>query len=277
MSITILGIAARAAHRDLGAEPGATAATRLRRVGVRGRCRNGDRRLLRFSDRHGSWPAVHHLHHGAVRAGHALPRRGGGVLGVDPAAHAARLRAVLGGTCCPTLFAGQIMVAPQKNDPLQPGFVPLAFSAGNVTQPMYLGMNIVVAVTTALFQTRASIPYRSIMSAYLLGGYIVVALAFWQFASRLSRPAVPRRRALLEPKLGHCRADGRLRSAHPGTIFGTGRPRLLPVGTVLLLSVADRAWPSPDACHLAARARHCWRCCCRPRRREYSALSSACR
>jgi hypothetical protein len=86
----------------------------------------------------------------------------------------------------PDAFAGLIMVAPQKNDPLQPGFVPLAFGAGNVTQPMYLGMNVAVATTTALFLTRSAIPYQRILSAYLFGGYIVVGLAFWQFASRVA-------------------------------------------------------------------------------------------
>ncbi len=44
------------------------------------------------------------------------------------------------------------MVSPQKNDPLQPGFVPLAFSAGNVTQPLYLAMNVVMATTSRPFR-----------------------------------------------------------------------------------------------------------------------------
>ncbi len=86
----------------------------------------------------------------------------------------------------PDAFAGRIMVSPQKSDPLQPGFVPLAFTAGNITQSLYLAMNVVVATSSALFLTRAAIPYQSIMKAYLLGGYIVVGLALWQFASRLS-------------------------------------------------------------------------------------------
>jgi hypothetical protein len=92
--------------------------------------------------------------------------------------------ALLSVVVLPDAFAGTIMVAPQKNDPLQPGFVPLAFSAGNVTQPLYLAMNTVVATATALFMTRSEIPYRSIIRAYLLSGYVVVGLAFWQFASR---------------------------------------------------------------------------------------------
>jgi hypothetical protein len=94
--------------------------------------------------------------------------------------------ALLSVVVLPDFFAGQIMVAPQKNDPMQPGFVPLAFSAGNVTQLMYLAMNTAVATATALFLTRTSVPYRRIMGAYLLGGYVVVGLAFWQFAARVA-------------------------------------------------------------------------------------------
>ena len=99
--------------------------------------------------------------------------------------------ALLSVVVLPDAFAGHIMVSPQKNDPLQPGFVPLAFSAGNITQLLYLGMNVAVATTTALFMTRSAIPYQRIMSAYLFGGYIVVGLAFWQFASRVAGVPFP--------------------------------------------------------------------------------------
>lgn len=99
--------------------------------------------------------------------------------------------AVLSAMVLPDAFAGTIMVAPQKNDPLQPGFVPLAFSVGNVTQPLYLAMNVVVAIATALFLTRGSMPYRRIMGAYLLGGYLVVGLAFWQLAARVAGVPFP--------------------------------------------------------------------------------------
>lgn len=86
----------------------------------------------------------------------------------------------------PDAFAGKIMVWPQRPDLLQPSLVPLAFGSGNITQPLYLVMNVMVAIATALFMTRRSIPYRSLMSGYLLGGYIAVGLAFWQFAARVT-------------------------------------------------------------------------------------------
>jgi hypothetical protein len=91
----------------------------------------------------------------------------------------------------PDMFAGKIMVWPQKADPLQPGFVPLAFNSGNITQLMYLAMNVVMAVATALFLTRSAISYNSILKAYLLGGYVVVGISFWQFVSRVASVPFP--------------------------------------------------------------------------------------
>ena len=91
----------------------------------------------------------------------------------------------------PSLFAGRIMVWPQKPDALQPSLVPLAFNSGNITQPLYLAMNVVVAVAAALFLTRRAISYRAILSAYLLGGYVAVGIAFWQFAARVTGVPFP--------------------------------------------------------------------------------------
>jgi hypothetical protein len=85
----------------------------------------------------------------------------------------------------PSAFAGSVMVWPQRPDALQPGPVPLAFNSGNITQPSYLIMNVAVAVATALFMTRKTIPYGRILGAYLLSGYVAVGLAFWQFAARV--------------------------------------------------------------------------------------------
>ena len=86
----------------------------------------------------------------------------------------------------PDAFAGRIMVWPQRPDALDPRLVPLAFNSGNITQPLYLAMNVAVAVASAIFVTRRAIPYRSLMNAYLLSGYVAVALAFWQFAARVA-------------------------------------------------------------------------------------------
>ena len=99
--------------------------------------------------------------------------------------------ALLSAWLLPEMFAGRIMVWPQKPDALAPGMVPLQHTSGNITQTLYLTLNVVFTVAVAMFLTRAAIPYRSIISAYMLGGYIVVGLAVWQFASRTAGVPFP--------------------------------------------------------------------------------------
>lgn len=82
------------------------------------------------------------------------------------------------------VFAGT-PVWPQKNE-FAGIMAPLRFGPGNVTQGLYLILNVAVTVGAALFLTRVNIPYRSLLAAYLSSGYLVVFLAFWQFASRLT-------------------------------------------------------------------------------------------
>jgi hypothetical protein len=94
--------------------------------------------------------------------------------------------AVLSIFVLPQAFQGKIMVWPQRPDILNPGYVPLTFTSGNVTQSLYLALNVVIATCAALLVTRGSIPYRGILKAYLLGGYLAVFLAFWQFAARIA-------------------------------------------------------------------------------------------
>ena len=86
----------------------------------------------------------------------------------------------------PQAFQGRIMVWPQRPDLINPGYVPLTFTSGNVTQLLYLAVNVVVATCAALLVTRVAIPYRSLLKAYLAGGYLAVGLAFWQFAYRVA-------------------------------------------------------------------------------------------
>jgi hypothetical protein len=97
------------------------------------------------------------------------------------------LYAIVSAWILPDSFAGSVMVEPQKRDPAAPDlFVPLQFSSGNVTQTLYLALNVVCALVTAAFATRAEIPYRRIIAAYLLSGYVVAGLALWQFASKFT-------------------------------------------------------------------------------------------
>jgi hypothetical protein len=92
--------------------------------------------------------------------------------------------ALLSAWLLPDMFAGHVMVWPQRGDALGATTVPLEPTPGNVTQSLYLTLNVGFTVAVAVFMTRAAIPYRSIIAAYLLGGYIVVGLALWQFANR---------------------------------------------------------------------------------------------
>ena len=99
--------------------------------------------------------------------------------------------ALLSVVLLPGAFEGKVMVVPQKLDPSGEIYVPLAFTAGNVTQSLYLTMNVGMAVVVALFVTRTAISYRGILGAYLLGGYVAVGIAFWQFASRVAGVPFP--------------------------------------------------------------------------------------
>ncbi len=95
--------------------------------------------------------------------------------------------AVVSAWLLPEMFAGSVLVEPQKVDPLAlSALVPLHFTFGNVTQTLYLTINVIFAMTVSSFMTRAAIPYERIIAAYLLGGYVVVGLTFWQFGNRIS-------------------------------------------------------------------------------------------
>ncbi len=94
--------------------------------------------------------------------------------------------AAFSGQTMPRLFEGQLMVWPNRPDIITPDFVPLSYTSGNVTQTMYLALNTFIAVVTALFMSRARIPYAKLLNTFLMGGYLVVVISFWQLASRVS-------------------------------------------------------------------------------------------
>jgi hypothetical protein len=91
----------------------------------------------------------------------------------------------------PQAFEGRIMVWPQKIDELALGVRPLQFTFGNVTQSLYLAIDVVLTLTVAMFLTRRTIPYKSVIGAYLIGGYIVVFLVLWQLASQVAGVPFP--------------------------------------------------------------------------------------
>jgi hypothetical protein len=91
----------------------------------------------------------------------------------------------------PQAFQGKIFVSPQRPDLLGTVFVPLQFTIGNVTQTLYLATDVMVATCAALLVTRPFIPYRGLLKAYLLGGYLAVGIAFWQFGARVAGVPFP--------------------------------------------------------------------------------------
>ena len=80
----------------------------------------------------------------------------------------------------PRLFEGQVMVWPQKLSSLFTRS-PLAPSAGNITQDLYLLANTLLAVTAAFFLTRTGALLTKLMDCYFLAGILVVFISIWQF------------------------------------------------------------------------------------------------
>lgn len=91
----------------------------------------------------------------------------------------------------PDAFAGKVMVVPQKFDTLGDILTPLQYTSGNLTQTLYFASNVAVTMVAALFMTRVAIPYSKIIGAYLLGGYVVVVVAFWELISRVAGVPFP--------------------------------------------------------------------------------------
>jgi hypothetical protein len=100
--------------------------------------------------------------------------------------------AVLSIFLLPDAFRGQIMVWPQRPDLINPGYVPLAFTSGNVTQTLYLTLYSIVAICAGLLVTRHGFRFETLLRAYLLGGYLVVILTFWDFAYRIAGVYFPK-------------------------------------------------------------------------------------
>jgi hypothetical protein len=93
--------------------------------------------------------------------------------------------AVAGAFVLPRLFAGMFDVWPQKPDvfniaePLQP-------NSGNVTQTLYIVVNIAMLFTAALCASDGRTRPTLFVRAYLASGFVVAALCYWQFASNLT-------------------------------------------------------------------------------------------
>lgn len=95
------------------------------------------------------------------------------------------LFAVATAAVLPRVFAGQVQVWPEKVVASFTGTEALQPSFANITQSIYLIIDCLVLVTCALLTTRPGIRFDTLLNTYLLGGWIVVGISFWQLASKL--------------------------------------------------------------------------------------------
>jgi hypothetical protein len=93
---------------------------------------------------------------------------------------------LLGALALPRLFAGQVLVWPEKQTAgLAPFPIELGPTQGNITQSLYLIVNCLVLTATALFSTRSDLRPRALLDTYFVSVLVVLAVSLWQFASKL--------------------------------------------------------------------------------------------
>ncbi len=101
------------------------------------------------------------------------------------------LFAVATAVVLPRLFAGSVEVWPEKVVASFTGTELLQPSFANVTQSLYLVIDCLILVTGALLTSRPGIRFDALLNTYLLGGWIVVGISFWQLASKVAGVPFP--------------------------------------------------------------------------------------
>ncbi|WP_367159733.1 hypothetical protein ABUE34_11695 [Kozakia baliensis] len=97
---------------------------------------------------------------------------------------------VVGSLLLPRLFEDAVLVWPQKGDSVG-GRILLAPSSGNFTQDGYLVLNQIMLVFAACYFTKTNLKVDRFYKAYLLGGWIVCIVCFWQMAHRTAGVPFP--------------------------------------------------------------------------------------
>ena len=90
---------------------------------------------------------------------------------------------IVGALVLPNLFSEGVMVWPQKSDEHAQAL--LRFTAGNITQTLYIMLEIGVTFSCAIYVASYPVKARRLLYAYLLSGLTVAAVSLWQFASRM--------------------------------------------------------------------------------------------
>ncbi|MFT8718009.1 hypothetical protein [Acetobacter sp.] len=99
--------------------------------------------------------------------------------------------AVFGSLVMPRLFHNQVLVWPQKADAAGTQVL-LAPSFGNISQDGYLVINIILMVLAAQYLTRNQIDMKKFYGAFVVAGWMVVFICFWQFAARTAHLPFPK-------------------------------------------------------------------------------------
>ncbi|NHN83594.1 hypothetical protein GOB93_02930 [Acetobacter musti] len=99
--------------------------------------------------------------------------------------------AIFGSFVMPRLFQNQVLVWPQKNDASGARSL-LAPSFGNITQDVYLLLNVMLMVCSAQYLTRWQVSIIRLYYAFLVAGWMVVVICVWQFAARVGGVPFPK-------------------------------------------------------------------------------------
>ncbi len=91
---------------------------------------------------------------------------------------------IVGALLLPNLFSESLMIWPQKSDEHVQAL--LTFSGANITQTLYMVLNVGVTFSFAIYIASYPTRARRLLYAYLASGLTVVVVSVWQFASRVS-------------------------------------------------------------------------------------------
>ncbi len=91
----------------------------------------------------------------------------------------------------PQLFTGQVYVWPQKYDSPFVASIPLAPGLGNITQDIYLVANSALLFASALFCGRSEAEGRNLIRVFMLSGFLVAVISYWQFVSTIGNIPFP--------------------------------------------------------------------------------------
>lgn len=98
--------------------------------------------------------------------------------------------AVIASFLMPRAFEGQVFVWPQRAT-LPYVIIPLEPSPTNINQDIYLVLNCMFLVLAAVYLSRSRLSLAPFLRAYLMSGFVVAAVAAWQFANRVAGVPYP--------------------------------------------------------------------------------------